>query len=287
YLYHRPGGSDPRLSLLPSKLFQDGRILDIGCNEGWTSCEIGAAHTNLAPAQSRGARYVVGVDIDDALVRMAWKRRRTLWSLQEPAREPEVIDTGDARPKKKRRTIGETSCMASVQGTHSARKMDYFPASCVHMFGFLPIPTERDASHTALSAPFPHNVVFRCADWVNQPITDDSAGYNTILALSVSKWIHLNGGDEGLRRFFQRVYDCLVPGGTFVFEPQPWDSYTKARKLTLSLQGAAKKLKLRPDGFAVMLMNIGFGAPLRIGVPGEGRFRRPVELYEKPINDSA
>lgn len=48
---------------------------------------------------------------------------------------------------------------------------------------------------------------------------------------SVSKWIHLNGGDAGLRRFFERVYGALVPGGTFVFEAQPRDSYVKARKL--------------------------------------------------------
>jgi 7SK snRNA methylphosphate capping enzyme len=41
----------------------------------------------------------------------------------------------------------------------------------------------------------------------------------------------LNGGDAGLRRFFERVYEALVPGGTFVFEAQPRDSYVKARKL--------------------------------------------------------
>jgi len=48
---------------------------------------------------------------------------------------------------------------------------------------------------------------------------------------SVSKWIHLNGGDAGLRRFFERVYAALDPGGTFVLEAQPRESYIKARKL--------------------------------------------------------
>jgi hypothetical protein len=47
----------------------------------------------------------------------------------------------------------------------------------------------------------------------------------------VSKWIHLNGGDAGLKRFFERVYAALVPGGTFVLEAQPRESYIKARKL--------------------------------------------------------
>ena len=47
----------------------------------------------------------------------------------------------------------------------------------------------------------------------------------------MSKWIHLNGGDVGMRRFFDRVYTALVPGGTFVLEAQPRESYIKARKL--------------------------------------------------------
>jgi hypothetical protein len=41
----------------------------------------------------------------------------------------------------------------------------------------------------------------------------------------------LNGGDAGLQRFFERVHGALVPGGTFVFEAQPRESYIKARKL--------------------------------------------------------
>ena len=41
----------------------------------------------------------------------------------------------------------------------------------------------------------------------------------------------MNGGDAGLRRFFERVYAALIPGGTFVFEAQPRESYIKARKL--------------------------------------------------------
>ena len=48
---------------------------------------------------------------------------------------------------------------------------------------------------------------------------------------SLSKWIHLNEGDEGLKFFFRRVFEVLKPGGTFVLEPQPWESYAKAKRL--------------------------------------------------------
>lgn len=52
-----------------------------------------------------------------------------------------------------------------------------------------------------------------------------------MIRLSITKWIHLNDGDEGIRAFFRRVYDCLRPGGAFVLEIQPWNSYGKARRM--------------------------------------------------------
>lgn len=50
--------------------------------------------------------------------------------------------------------------------------------------------------------------------------------------LSITKWIHMNNGDEGLMRFFQKVYDVLKPGGVFLLEPQEWKSYATARGIS-------------------------------------------------------
>jgi hypothetical protein len=99
---------------------------------------------------------VVGVDIDDALVRAAWRRRRTVWSAQGPPPDEE----GSSRKRKRVDPVGEP---------------DYFPASCAHSLGPLPIPR---------SSPdlFPHNVSFRTADWVNQTIPEDEVGYDVVIA---------------------------------------------------------------------------------------------------------
>lgn len=50
-------------------------------------------------------------------------------------------------------------------------------------------------------------------------------------SFSLTKWIHLNGGDDALLRFFRRVYDVLTPRGSLVLEPQAWDTYAKAKRM--------------------------------------------------------
>ncbi|KAN0126478.1 Bicoid-interacting protein 3 (Bin3) domain containing protein [Russula decolorans] len=270
YRHHHPGGHDSRLALLPRELLANARVLDIGCNEGWVSCEI---------AHIWGARRVVGVDIDDTLVRMAWRRRRTLWSHQAPLSDvssPSAKGTGTSHRKRKR-----TSHPTPPPPNAAA----YFPASCQHMFGPLPTPpTDTSTFESGISDnKFPHNISFRHADWVNERVPEDEAGYDVILAFSISKWIHLNGGDAGLKHFFERVYGALVPGGTFVLEAQPRESYIKARKLHPTLQENAQNLQIQPEEFETVLCSIGFKPAQRLGEPGEGRFRRPVDQYVRPL----
>jgi 7SK snRNA methylphosphate capping enzyme len=87
---------------------------------------------------------------------------------------------------------------------------------------------------------------------------------------SISKWIHLNNKDEGLREFFYRVHQCLKVGGVFVLEPQPWDTYSKARRMSETLKENAKHLQLRPEDFGEILGNFGFSHGQRLGVTGKG-----------------
>ncbi|KZT41542.1 Bin3-domain-containing protein [Sistotremastrum suecicum HHB10207 ss-3] len=287
YYIKRPSTHDPRLALLPPSFFASKHVLDIGCNEGWVTCEI---------AQTRRAAKVVGVDIDETLIRAAWKRRRSVWSAQRPQPHtstssttseahlpppplPPPASNSNSRKKRKRHEEEheDSSNLDSISDSGPSLA-NYFPASLEHTFGPIPIPPSSSESQ---QTQFPHNVLFRTCNWAKEGAFEDKAGYDIVLAFSITKWIHLHGGDEGLLAFFRRVHNVLRRDGKFVLEPQPWEGYAKARKMSPILQENAKTLKLRPDAFAEALRDIGFSEPQKLGSVGEGGFHRPVDVYTK------
>ncbi|KAJ8087384.1 hypothetical protein PM082_006214 [Marasmius tenuissimus] len=262
YYSKRPSVTDPRLAALPKDTFTGKRVLDVGCNEGWVTVEI---------AQKWRAAKVTGVDIDESLIRAAWRRRLTVWSQQAPS---------PSQQQKKRKRDDEPQ-VDDVPDSD----WNYFPASFEHTFGPLPVPPSRNRGKTV----FPHNISFRAGDWVTEldAVPEDKEGYDVVVAFSISKWIHLNGGDPGLTSFFQRVHDVLKPGGVFILEPQPWESYRKARRILSSADVQRDvEVTIRPENFSDVLGKLGFGPPKRVdvstgGEAGEG-FHRPIEMYTRP-----
>ncbi|CAE6460397.1 unnamed protein product [Rhizoctonia solani] len=247
--------SDPRLQVLPPGLFKGKRVLDIGCNEGWVTCEIASRYEG---------QEVVGVDIDAELVSRAWRHRREVWSLQSPRATPKTasINTPEEQPDQAGNNV-------------------YFPECFPSLFGPVPIPP-----HPA----FPNNVSFHRSDWGGQGCEADQLGYNVVVAFSVSKWVHVHGGDEGIKRFFLRVRDVLAicatdaSPGIFVLEAQPWSGYhnamRKANLHRLKEQKPLENLKLDPSDFPSVLSELGFSKPQRAGIVGEGGFQRPIDIYE-------
>ena len=123
-----------------------------------------------------------------------------------------------------------------------SKEIDYFPLSCPITFGVL----EVDLSPPNAPPQFPYNIRFEAMDFVNDGLSLDdkydvvlwfvlffqSATRLTLVSMSLTKWVHLNWGDEGLKKLFIRAYDCLAPNGILIVEPQPWSSYGKKSRVS-------------------------------------------------------
>jgi len=113
-----------------------------------------------------------------------------------------------------------------------------------------------------------------------------TAEYDTIIAFSVTKWVHLNFGDDGLKRFFRRIYRTLTPGGKLLLEPQPWSSYRIKRRMTKDLMETYKNIQLKPTDFVSYLLStdVGFETCTTIATPDNTHkgFQRSIYLFIKP-----
>ncbi|KAI0567538.1 RNA methyltransferase bin3 [Gracilaria domingensis] len=137
---------------------------------------------------------------------------------------------------------------------------------------------------------FPFNTAFRKEDLsAEQPSQSQSQSvsdqYNVVLCLSVTKWVHISGGDQALQRLFHRMYQTLKPDGVLILEPQPVKSYKLARQKGLApKESSFDNLKMKPSMFSEFLLEqCGFSAVrmLRDKRPSGKAFNRPIYAFFK------
>lgn len=174
---------DPRIELFRPEWFTDKDVLDIGCNVGQVTMKI---------AQNFHPKKIIGIDIDQSLIKVAKKNVRQIVT---------------------KKTI----------------EKEKFPLSLPVLYGqFDSLPNVDDETVND----FPNNVNFVQVNYVptsDDKLEYQKPEYDCILCLSVTKWIHLNWGDAALKRAFRRMFLQLRPGGSLILEPQPWSSYKKAK----------------------------------------------------------
>eukprot|EP00392_Amoebophrya_sp_AT5.2_P001609 g1611.t1 len=73
--------------------------------------------------------------------------------------------------------------------------------------------------------------------------------FDVVFAFSVTKWVHFQYGDAGVRRFFDQIWSNLASGGFFVLEPQPWATYKKKRHITPEIRKNVAEIALFPEAF--------------------------------------
>ncbi|CAO3650289.1 unnamed protein product [Cunninghamella blakesleeana] len=244
---------DVRLSLLEKSMFENKKILDIGCNSGNVTIVIG---------KYCKPQHILGVDIDEQLINKANSLLKTVYSLQKQDED----DNGNA-------ISGVEKIMEDINF-----RAHYFPKSMSSMFGYLPsaVPPTFKTNH------FPFNISFKTGNWLEMDTIENQ--YDIILAFSITKWIQLHNGDEGIKLFFQKIYKSLNDGGILVLEPQNFATYGKRAKLSKEMKEILENIKLRPEDYHdFLLKEIGFSEFKSFGTTNADSkgFDRPLTLYFK------
>ncbi|CAK5085536.1 unnamed protein product [Meloidogyne enterolobii] len=152
-----------------------------------------------------------------------------------------------------------------------AKLTSRFPASFPANFGPISAPS------TSSGSKFPDNIWFFCQNYVlnsDDELEKVTEEFEIIFALSLTKWIHLNWGDVGIRRFFHRAFRQLKTGGRFVLETAPYKDYIKhcnkkgSEKPPEEVLNNLSKIAFHPEEFTEYLLNnVGFNHHEELNTP--------------------
>ncbi|GLV35998.1 uncharacterized protein CBL_09784 [Carabus blaptoides fortunei] len=256
YGYRNPNHEvDSRLRCFAAHrhIFEGKDILDIGCNIG---------HITLSIARDFGAKSVVGIDIDKKLIGIARKNVRHYVNCNDSPRD-------------------ESECSSRPDKSDKC-----FPISMPILYGPVDVPGMQNDEVRGQG--FPHNVTFVQGNYV---LEDDSLlcteqpQFDVILCLSITKWLHLNWGDAGLKQAFRRMYAQLKPGGKLILEPQSWASYKHKKTLTETIYKNYNSIEFFPEKFTQYLLSseVGFAKSEIMGQPHHTAkgFQRPIQVFTR------
>ncbi|KAL7302932.1 hypothetical protein TKK_0004160 [Trichogramma kaykai] len=159
--------------------------------------------------------------------------------LQEFGRVPELFES---------KNVLDIGC---ADGRITCRIADQFFTNTIRGIDLDPDNIERAISN--IVRPGARPIHFCREDYAPQTEAELNAEfeaeYDTILCLSVTRSMHLRGGDEGLKLCFRKMYKQLKFGGTLILEPNPYWTYDHERRRGISMF---------PLEFREYLQSIGF-----------------------------
>ncbi|XP_074280934.1 putative RNA methyltransferase At5g51130 [Silene latifolia] len=240
---------DPRFKVLKKEWFEGKDCLDIGCNSGLITLNI---------AKKFNCRTILGIDIDKVRITDAWS------NLKNFAQRKNSRNHTNMGPKLKIATdLNELRCAETCSTSGEEVKSGCFSV-------------ESNLSNI---------VSFEHGNFVSSSYQVPHEKYDTIICLSVTKWVHLNWGDKGLFTLFSKIWRHLHPGGVLVLEPQPWVSYYKNRLTTETTKKYYHEIIYKPNEFQEILLDkIGFRTVEHATSSVSGArvgFDRPVLVFRK------
>lgn len=267
--YYKRRNIDGRFQFLRREWFEGKACIDIGCNEGRVTATI---------AERFQPRIIIGIDKDGLLIDSAQSlvKRLKYKHTQEQASSVKSTTSTTTLFKPRALVSNKAKLSASVTanvnlnesssslaiGSSAASVMKVSKgATVIQSTAELEVTTEEssqdgfldeDFETTGEVKHFPFNVIFARRDVFDLSV---SAGerYDTILCFSVTKWIHLHRGDDGIMQFFRLIHRLLRKDGIFILEFQQWNSYKKRKNVSEDTEKTFHEIRILPDTFEEVL----------------------------------
>ncbi|GLJ53116.1 hypothetical protein SUGI_1131760 [Cryptomeria japonica] len=233
---------DPRMKVLRKEWFEGKNCLDIGCNEGFITISI---------AQKFACKSIVGIDIDDRLIGKARSHLKTIAGVKEAiernkqsAEEKCKVNADEGEDINLREQSYEGDDRINELESLDRREQSYEDDHRENRFQvigsmkqFSKVEESTNNSEiickksvrdriSVLSRDcvsdnvegrvgdqcLLERVCFRTENFIQESYSEFDAMYDTVLCLSVTKWVHLNWGDTGLIDLFAKIWQVLRPG---------------------------------------------------------------------------
>lgn len=271
---------DTMLRLRGTGFFSGKEVLDLGCNAGFVAFLVA----------SLGASRVVAVDIDPHLISQALRRLRSLKAARLSAlptiAEKEAGGPGaDDAAKRFPRSLLQSRGVVPYTAKPLLRAVGSPVLGPCRSPQLAPLPTvslDGTLGQEERPPPFPYNMEFRSENFMLSEIEDCRAEpYDVVLCLKLTKWVHVNWGDEGVKVLFHKCFKVLKPGGVLVLEAQEWLSYLSNKHLSQENRKIRSGIELKPDEFAIYLVHVvGFCEPEALGSCPP--LKRQMLLFRRP-----
>lgn len=192
---------DARLSVIGVDQFKNSRVLDVGCGDGKFCLDL-FLHSE--------AKMVLGIDLDAGLIKIASNHVSKI-SIDPPMAPTDntsaPLKLSDLKEMPKSfQSILKNLGMSNIKPMSLNTSQTNYPFSN-RLIADLSTPKKRPA------------ISFEVSNILSfHPPVQNQQKFDIITCFSLTKWVHLNWGDEGLLTLFKKIRDSLKLGGLLILD---------------------------------------------------------------------
>ena len=260
--------NDKENFIFDENFFKDKVILDIGCNIGTLTILI---------ANYYNPKFIQGIDIDSSLIKEALNQCKKTSKIKYFSMiYSEAIKINDKKIENNNNNNNDMEIEKKIEINNETlelvSELEQFPLS---LRLNLKYKYNNEENFINIKS---NNIFFKCCNYISKLYENEK--YDTILCLKITKWIHLNYGDFGIKVLFYNIYKQLKKNGILIIECDSFNKYKKEKKF----KDKIKEIKFFPKDFVCYLENVydfKFVKTLLLSSNSKKNYIRPIHILKK------